>query len=132
MADQDISNLIAVLFTLALIYIGQLLMCFLRTRKNLCKRDTDTTRPKFKKIFVAFYVCLQISLAMSISLYILLCVKDVNQSGWSQKASIIVFYFVPTILMVICYIMLYYQLEQLMVESRIPSSDSDNFQRFGR
>ena len=69
---------------------------------------------------------------MSISLYILLCVKDVNQSGWSQKASIIVFYFVPTILMVICYIMLYYQLEQLMVESRIPSSDSENFQRFGR
>lgn len=47
MADQDISNLIAVLFTLALIYTGQLLMCFLRTRKNICKRDKDTSRPQF-------------------------------------------------------------------------------------
>ena len=130
MADQDISNLIAVLFTLALIYAGQLLMCVLRTRKSLCQCEADSPRPQFKKIFLAFYVCLQTSLAMSISLYILLCVQDLHQSGWSQKAGVIVFYFLPTILMVICYILLYYQLERLMVESRIQSSDSDSY-RFG-
>jgi len=47
----------------------------------------------------------------------------------SAKVGVIALYFLPTILLVLCYVLLYHQLEMLMVKSRIASSD--NYRTFG-
>lgn len=60
---------------------------------------------KYKCEFTAFYVLILSTLMLTILLYALIATEFVVLSARKSSA---VFYFMPTILMVLCYSLLYY------------------------
>lgn len=111
----------AVLFVLGLIYIGLLVIAFFRTYKLVFRKGP---RSESHKVFIGFYTFMWVVLTLTISLYMV--AGQPFGRGLEQRfnASIVVLYFLPTILMVLAYVLLYQQLELLMTESRIPTSGS--------
>ena len=113
------SNLTAVLFTLGLIYTGQLALCISRTYKQVFRQGP---RDQTQKVFITFYTFVYAMLALTVILYFLLSARALTQTT-SAKIGVISLYFVPTVLMVLCYVLLYHQCEKLMVKSRILGND---------
>ena len=111
----------AVLFVLGLIYSGLLVIAFFRTYKLVFKKGP---RSESHKVFIGFYTFTWVLLTLTISLYMV--AGQPFGRGLEQRfnTSIVVLYFLPTILMVLAYVLLYQQLELLMTESRIPTSGS--------
>lgn len=107
-------NLIGVLFVLALVYIGILLVALKRTYRFMFYQTKSTTE---KKVFAWFYSLVWISLFLTMSLYTVMTGKFFN--SYTQILLFGGFYFFPLILMVNCYMLLYQQLELLMVHSRL-------------
>lgn len=97
------SNLTATLFTLGLVYMGQLTLCFTRTYKQVFKPGP---RDEFQKTFMVFYIFVWVTLALTITLYFLLSSRSLKD-GDTRTIGAIILYFVPTILMVMCYIIIY-------------------------
>jgi hypothetical protein len=118
MADQTIE---AVLFVLGLIYTGLLIIAIVRTRKLVCRRNQQRNEPE--KIFTRFYVFVWILLFLTIILYMFSSQPISDFLKTDITASIVCLYFAPTILMVLAYVLLYQQLDLLMTQSRIPSSE---------
>lgn len=72
-----------------------------------------------------FYIFVWVTLALTITLYFLLSSRSLRE-GDTRTIGAIILYFVPTILMVMCYIIIYRQCEVLMIKGRIPNTDSYN------
>lgn len=72
---------------------------------------------------MVFYIFVWITLALTVTLYFLLCSRSLQNTETSTIGAIIL-YFGPTILMVMCYIIIYRQCEVLMSKGRIPNTDS--------
>ena len=77
-------------------------------------------------MFIAFYSFVWATLILTIVLYFLLSAQFVKTNSTTTGATfgIIVLYFLPTILMVLCYVLIYNQGEKLMIKSRISTSDN--------
>ena len=116
-------NLTAVLFVLGLIYSGLLGLCVGRTYKYVLRRGPRT---EHQRIFTAFYAFLWAELVLTITLYFLLSAQTIKTSTQSKSVTlgVLSFYFLPTILMVLSYVLLYQHLELMMTSSRIASSNS--------
>lgn len=99
-------NLTAVLFVLGLIYLGLLGLSVGRTYKYVLRRGPRT---EFQRIFTAFYAFLWAELALTITLYFLLSAQTIKTSTQTKSVTVGVlsFYFLPTILMVLSYVLLY-------------------------
>jgi hypothetical protein len=97
------SNLTATLFTLGLIYTGQLGLCFIRTYKQVFKKGP---RSDFQKVFSIFYSFVWLTLTLTITLYFLLSSQTLKDKK-TATVGVIALYFVPTILMVLCYVLIY-------------------------
>jgi len=115
------SNLTAVLFTLALIYSGLLWLAVAHTYKKMFRGGPQTENQRSFKIFYGF---LWATLALTIILYLILStelfkIEDITDSSKRIYIGVVVFYFLPTVFMVLCFSLMYYQLELLMTESRI-------------
>lgn len=96
-------NLIGVLFVLALIYCGLLFLSFIRSYKLVFKKGNTL---KYRRVFTAFYSLIWITLILTITLYLLMSARffiSINNS-----IRLVTFFFVPLILMVLCYVLLYY------------------------
>ena len=90
-------------------------------------------------MFIGFYSFLWLVLALTIILYMVTSQPFGRGLEKRFNASVLVLYFLPTILMVLAYVLLYQQLEQLMTQSRIPTSESyrdrerkDKLAKYGR
>jgi hypothetical protein len=75
---------------------------------------------KYPKEFTTFYIFVIVTLSLTIILY-LLTSAGVTSGSISILADI-AFYFFPTILMVLCYALLYQHLELMMAASKLESS----------
>ena len=120
-------NLTAVLFVLGLIYSGLLGLCVGRTYKYILKRGPRT---EHERIFTAFYAFLWAELTLTITLYFLLSAQTLKTESSGSKSvtlGVLSFYFLPTILMVLSYVLLYQHLELMMTSSRIASSNQYRF-----
>ena len=106
---------------LGLIYTGLLIIALVRTRKLVCRRNHQRNEPE--KIFTRFYVFVWILLFLTIILYMFSSQPISDFLKTDITASIVCLYFAPTILMVLAYVLLYQQLDLLMTQSRIPSSE---------
>jgi len=96
-------NLIGVLFVLALIYLGLLILGFSRSYSNVFKRGN---RSRFRRVFTAFYSLVWSTLILTITLYLLMTAQFFN--SMANALGVVSFYFLPLILMVLCYVLLYY------------------------
>ena len=114
-------NLTAVLFTLALIYGGLLYLCIVRTYKKIFGKAEH----EYQRVFKAFYIFIVITLVLTIALYSTISTKlfSYESDNLTVTFGLIVFYFLPTIFMVLCFSLMYKQLEWLMQMSRISGSD---------
>lgn len=119
MADSG-ENLIGVLFVLALIYLGLLFLGFLRSYPLVFKKEGNTQR--HRRIFTGFYSLVWATLILTITLYFSVTAQFFNSKA--NTLGVVAFYFLPLILMVFCYVLLYYQLELMMTVSRIESSQN--------
>jgi hypothetical protein len=75
MAEAPQSNLTATLFTLALIYSGQFVVCVNRTYKQVLQKGERTP---YQKVFLTFYLFIWITIALTVTLYFLLCAKSLS------------------------------------------------------
>lgn len=98
----------AVLFVLGLIYIGLLVIAFFRTYKYVFRRGPYI---ESHKVFIGFYSFLWVVLILTISLYMVTSQPFGQGLEKRYTTSVVVLYFLPTILMVLAYVMLYQQLE---------------------
>lgn len=114
------SNLTAVLFLLALIYAGLLWLAVARTFKRMVKPGCELEQ---NRVFKVFYGFLWATMALTIALYVTLSTQlfkiDFTKDTKAINFGLIVFYFLPTVFMVLCFSLMYYQLELLMTKSRI-------------
>jgi len=109
---------------LGLIYSGLLALCVGRTYKYLFRKGP---RNEHQRIFTAFYAFLWAMLTLTITLYFLLSAQTLKTPTSSSKSvtlGVLSFYFLPTILMVLSYVLLYQLLELMMTSSRIASANS--------
>jgi uncharacterized membrane protein len=113
MGDNSVQ---AVLFVLALVYLGLLIPAIFRTYKSVmhCRK-----RSEIQKVFVTFYISLWIILILTCALYFKS--SQPNWTGLSSTGAVTALYFVPSILLIIMYVLLYHQLEMLMTNSRVPT-----------
>ena len=113
MGDNSVQ---AVLFVLALVYLGLLIPAIFRTYKSVmhCRK-----RSEIQKVFVTFYISLWIILILTCALYFKS--SQPNWTGISSTGAVTALYFVPSILLIIMYVLLYHQLEMLMTNSRVPT-----------
>ncbi len=118
MSNQG-ENFVAVLFVLALIYSGLLVLSFARSYNLVCRRGHTQ---KYRQVFTGFYSLIWSTLILTIILYIMMTVNFFT--SLENVYGVVSFYFLPTILMVLCYVLLYYQLEIMMTVSRIESSQN--------
>ena len=102
---------------LALVYSGLLGIAFKRTYLMVFRKDNLSRQ---RRIFTGFYSLVWATLILTVALYSFLKAQFFNQI---QEVSLFgAFYFLPLILMVLCYVLMYYQLEIMMIRSRIESS----------
>lgn len=118
MADQTIE---ASLFVLGLVYTGLLIITVVRTWKLVFKKRSERNEPE--KIFTRFYVFVWVLLFLTIILYMFSSQPISDFLKTDITTSIVCLYFAPSILMVLAYVLLYQQLDLLMIQSRIPSSE---------
>ena len=119
MSNITAGGITSVLFTLGLIYSGLLLVTFYRTYERVF---LPGHRDDLQKVFMAFYISIWITLGLTITLYFMLCTAALKQHATANFGALIL-YFVPFILILLCYILIYHQCEALMVESRIQQSE---------
>lgn len=78
-------------------------------------------------MFKIFYGFLWATLVLTIALYMTLSTSlfkiDFTKDTKAINFGLIVFYFLPTVFMVICFALMYYQLELLMTASRISGGE---------
>jgi amino acid permease len=110
-------NLIGVLFVLALIYFGLLFLAFMRTYKNVCRRENISS---YRRVFTGFYAMVWCTLLLTIGLYSILTAHFFKLE--TNIVSTVAFYFLPLIMQVFCYLLLYFQLDLMMRKSKIESS----------
>lgn len=116
--DIDSShNLIGVLFVLALIYLGLLCLAFARSYRNVCHRGNISS---YRRVFTGFYSMVWGTLLLTIGLYASLTAHFFTLD--TNIVSTVAFYFLPLILQVFCYLLLYFQLDLMMFKSKIESS----------
>ena len=114
---ENSHNLISVLFVLALVYSGLLFLAIKRSYKKVCKRGNFQS---YRRVFTGFYYFVWATLILTIGLY-----ASFTGYFFALKTTIIstvAFYFLPLILMVFCYVLLYYQLDLMMRKSKIEAS----------
>ena len=118
------SNMTAVLFLLALIYAGLLWLAVARTYQKMFKLDCKVEQ---YRVFKVFYSFLWATLILTIALYGTLSTQlfnlDFTKDTKAINFGLIVFYFLPTVFMVLCFSLMYYQLELLMTMSRISGGE---------
>lgn len=78
------------------------------------------------RVFVTFYICIFIQIILSDTLYWLYFIKILNSSESTvvEVRRAITLVFLPTILMILSYSLLYWQLEKQMKLSRIQSGQT--------
>ena len=117
---QDSSeNLVGVLFVLGLVFMGLLFLAVMRSYKYVCRRGNNSS---YRRVFVGFYSMVWATIILTLGLYgsLTALFKQLDTTIISTVA----FYFFPTILMVLCYVLLYFQLDLMMRKSKIQSSQS--------
>jgi len=79
------------------------------------------------RVFKVFYSFLWATLILTIALYGTLSTQlfnlDFTKDTKAINFGLIVFYFLPTVFMVLCFSLMYYQLELLMTMSRISGGE---------
>ena len=115
-----------VLFVLAIIYFIMLGMAISSTGKRMLKIFKPQKLNSFMQVFVCFYICILIQIILTDVLYWLYFAKIV-QAVTSDVVTVkkaITLVFLPTILMILSYSLLYLQLEKQMKLSRIQSGQT--------
>jgi len=117
------NNMTAVLFLLALIYSGLLWLGVARTYQKMIKLDCKVEQYRVFKVFYGFIAA---TLILTIVLYFISSLNLSIETVEDKKSAIflvILFYFLPAILMVLDFALMYYQLELLMTMSRISGGE---------
>lgn len=110
-------NLVGVLFVLDLVYVGLLFLVFTRSYDKVCRRGNTSS---YRRVFTGFYAMIWATLILTIGLYSSLTAHFYKLD--TTIVSTVAFYFSPTILMVLSYVLLYFQLDLMMRKSKIQSS----------
>lgn len=105
------------MFSDTLILTGLLFIGVLNSWRNVYKKNVLC---KFPNVFATFYSLVWSTLLLTIILYIWLTTAFRHTDAYVGGS--ISFVFLPNILMVLCYALLYHQLELMTTESRIQSS----------
>ena len=131
------SNLSTSLFVLSLVLICELIIALVNTVKGVCKpysgrgganantsSISGSNQPEeHELIFKIFYSLLYALVVLTIGLYLAISVSifsfDITGPDDLQAIGIISFYYMPTIFMVLLYVLLYYQIEKLKTKSHI-------------
>ena len=116
-----VSNTGMVLFVLGIIYLILFFMALTNTGKKLFKCcNTKSSTPL--KVFVCFYGCILVQIILSDALYWVYFAEIKKLDAIPDElARIISLVFLPTILMIISYCLMFFQLEQIIKRSRIQS-----------
>ena len=120
------SNTAMVLFVLAIIYVIMLSMAISSTGKRMLKIFQHQKLNSFMQVFICFYICILIQIILTDALYWLYFAKIVKMVT-SENVTVrraITLIFLPTILMILSYSLLYLQLEKQMKLSRIQSGQT--------
>lgn len=105
-----VSNTGMVLFVLGIIYFILFFMALTNSAKRLCKCNMKSSTPV--KVLVSFYWCILVQICLSDALYWIYFAEIVKlDSVPTDLARIISLVFLPTILMIISYCLLFFQLE---------------------
>lgn len=117
-------NLAPVVFVNALTFTGLLVISLAHTLTPIQQKTTI----KYYREFTSFYILVWLTLVSSIILYFWVAFKFAFESE-NFTLYFATFYFIPTELMLICYALLYYQLELMMTASKLETG-TDYLQRF--
>lgn len=96
-------NLVGVLFVLGLVYLGLLFLAVIRSYDKVCRRGNNSS---YRRVFVGFYSMIWATIILTLGLYGSLTAHFYKLD--TTMVSTVAFYFFPTILMVLCYVLLYF------------------------
>jgi len=99
--------LTSVLFTLGLAYSALFLVTFARTYKQVFEWKKTRERDSIRRVFTYFYSAIYITLGLTVSLYFMLCTQALKKHAQANFGMLLL-YFVPFILLLLCYIMIYH------------------------
>lgn len=116
-----VSNILVILYVLALLYTILFVVAVWRTYKQVFK---NKPYPNYR-VFKWFYVILWIQLLLTATLNWVLALKLYNTGEEATKEEtleVILFVYAPSIMMVITYTLLYYQMIHMFMLSRLKTA----------